>query len=107
MEGRMQGAGASRWRLWLGRLLRLVALATVIAAAVLGGRAALAIFLDRTPSRAVWQSRLNFLIGLEIAYGVALVSALVAAPWLVRILLRARRRRVRRPWAARGVLLCA
>ena len=60
----------------------------------------------RIPHGVSWQTKLNLLIALEIAYGVALLVTGLAIPVLGFRYLRGRRRRVERPWAARG-LLCA
>jgi hypothetical protein len=55
------------------------------------------------PKWAYWEAGLIFLIALEVAYGVA---ALLGTLVLGVLLIRAKGPRTRRPYAARGLLLC-
>ncbi len=60
----------------------------------------------RIPLGVSWKTTLNLLIALEIGYGVALLVTGLAIPVLGFRYFGGRRRRLERPWAARG-LLCA
>ena len=60
----------------------------------------------RLPLWVYWQTELVLLIGIEIAYGVALLASGVAVPVLSYLCLAARRRGQARPRIARW-LLCA
>jgi tetratricopeptide (TPR) repeat protein len=58
------------------------------------------------PEWVYWKSELIFLITIEIAYGTAACLCLLGVIVLGTYFLRARGRGQRRPWIARGLLLC-
>src|SRR4051812_25401125 len=98
----MDETSGSRDRVRFGSMARLgVGLAVAILSAVIGY-----MWLeDHGYSRLLWRIKLDFLIGLEAAYGLALVMGLVGVPVLAVVLVRARRRRVSRPAVGRALLL--
>ncbi|WP_422930224.1 hypothetical protein [Singulisphaera sp. PoT] len=88
------------------KLVKLTAIAAAIAITVLLGGFGLIDLYERTSEASRWRAALGFVIGLEIAYVVALVTCSIAVPSLIVTLLRARKQRRKRPWAARALLLC-
>jgi hypothetical protein len=62
--------------------------------------------LGQVPKLLMLKAALAFLIALEASYGVALALALVGVSVLAPLVIRGRARGLRRPLAARGLLLC-
>src|SRR3954471_2990773 len=60
---------------------------------------------EDAPSWVYWRLALGVMIALEVAYDVVLAACLVAVPSLGVRLYRARRRGIKRPAAARVLLL--
>jgi lysophospholipase L1-like esterase len=85
-----------------GRFLRLGLFAAGVAVAAVAAY----FCIEQTPKLVFLKVALALAIGLEAAYAVTLVVCLAAAPVLLAILVRGRRRGVRRPRLARGLLLC-
>ena len=88
------------------KFLKLAAIAATIAVSVLLVGFGLIELYERTSEANHWRAALGFVIGLEVAYVVALGICSVAVPSLIVTMLRARKRQRRRPWAARALLLC-
>jgi len=78
----------------------------VFCAVVAVAAVAAKIKLESVPEVTFWRTRLAFLLGLEAAYGIALVAISIGLPIFTTLLLQGRRRKQSRPWAARGMLLC-
>src|SRR6187551_2245199 len=60
---------------------------------------------DVAPEWVYWRLGLGLMIALEVAYDMVVAACLVAVPVLGVRVYRARRRRISRPAAARGLLL--
>src|SRR5262249_35129675 len=58
------------------------------------------------PKWVYWEAGLIFLIALEVAYGLTVAGTLLGTLVLGILLIRTKGSRTRRPYAARGLLLC-
>jgi len=90
----------------LKKIGRLTALAAVLAVCILLAGLGLEQVPRLITKATRWRMALAFVIGFEISYVITLVVCLLETPTLVALLLKARKQGMRRPWAARGLLLC-
>lgn len=99
----MSMPSTSRWdRRSVVRLTAIALLGTLLTAAVLVAPAILTSYVSRASRRSV---AIRLLAGVEVFYVLAVLASLVTVPLLISLLLRARRRRVKRPRLARLLLL--
>ncbi|QEH37250.1 hypothetical protein OJF2_58370 [Aquisphaera giovannonii] len=89
----------------MARFLRLAIAGAAVAFSVLLLVGACYWLGDRISPRRLWQLRLGFLIGLEVAYDAVVLALLIATPSLAIAAARARRRRASRPGIAKALLL--
>jgi tetratricopeptide (TPR) repeat protein len=84
----------------VGRFVRLGLLGASVAVVAVAGY----FYVEQLRQTVRLKSMLRLLIGLEVGYVVALAGCLVGVPALTALVVTGRRRGVKRPWAARGLL---